>query len=70
MPKRFRVSLNQVRGRTHLLLNQILPTPLGAAAKRRYMLRAVRSPNPRSMSSAFSPSVPRAGSTPSCVAAS
>ena len=31
--------------------------------------RAARNPNPRSTSSAFSPSVPRAGSTPSWVAA-
>ena len=32
--------------------------------------RPVRSPNPRSMNSAFSPNVPRPGRTPSCTAAS
>ena len=43
------------------------PRPLAAASRQP---REARSPKPRTISSAFSPSVPRAGSTPSWVAAS
>ena len=44
--------------------------PVDGCHARASAARAARSPKPRSISSAFSPSVPRAGSTPSCVAAS
>ena len=42
--------------------------PLSDHLPLRLRLSAARSPNPRSMSSAFSPSVPARGSTPSATA--
>ncbi len=43
---------------------------LGRRVTTDYWFRLALSPNPRSISSAFSPSVPRAGRTPSWVATS